>query len=743
MARRSLRALHWNESLHPRDDRGRFSKKGSPKWFAQALKRTAGSFGDISMGAAPGHEPRNGRAPHGVIDIGAARRASQAVISHREQGPGRAPTGKIPDLGKTAKVGRTPVGQQQAEGGAGVKATTRVIHDLIAELEKNHPRTTKPTSTWSGQRPALTESLRHIAAQHEAGKMSKVDAHNALLSMSIEAHLSSHQPVISAAAKRFKAAAPRRPGEPTVAQRRLKAQLQANAEGPGGLLRAEDAGSKAEGATKKLTPGQETQRGEKPPMVERMRTLSTQMRASRDAANASRMEAAATAMERGDTRQALLHTGLVSRTEGPFQSHAQALHKDLRKAAGDTGGGRLNRAQAADKGIITQYDEMRAEERRLAAHRPTAEKARAFFNNVMTHLGANPKTMDASQEKVLETFQKLHANADEKMISKNVDQAVAKIMQKVEQDSGDKFYGLGAYVRTELENEVRSGLMGEDQPRPVLDKVLAHGSVDDLLALTRDMRAERAAAKKAASVKKAADTRAANKAAKEAKSAGPNVNANGGNFAEDLKKELGAGDQLARKTAPKVASRNREPARSTEGVVRNLRESVQTRDAGYAELDGLTTAELRDVARQLNVRRDGATKQDLKDRIVERAVGSRLNSQVLRENGPDFGRAGSKPSEERAVRAKMNSGAGIQGLTDAELQTALNDPNLHDTTKQRIAEEIARRANANLPTGVTAAQAARIRGMSTEQLQANIAKLGTASPLGQYAATVLRSRGKA
>jgi hypothetical protein len=58
MGKRSLRALHWVEAKHPRDDRGRFSHKGGQKWARKVADELGARFGDIHMGAAPGREPQ-------------------------------------------------------------------------------------------------------------------------------------------------------------------------------------------------------------------------------------------------------------------------------------------------------------------------------------------------------------------------------------------------------------------------------------------------------------------------------------------------------------------------------------------------------------------------------------------------------------------------------------------------------------------------------------------------------------
>jgi hypothetical protein len=88
---RSRRAVNWVEAKHPRDDRGRFAKKGSPKWFAKALAsavhRGNASFGDFSMGAAPGHEPK-GRLPGGLIDVKALSKAAPRTRAPEVSKPG-------------------------------------------------------------------------------------------------------------------------------------------------------------------------------------------------------------------------------------------------------------------------------------------------------------------------------------------------------------------------------------------------------------------------------------------------------------------------------------------------------------------------------------------------------------------------------------------------------------------------------------------------------------------------------
>lgn len=85
---RSLRARNWNESKHPRDDRGRFARKGGARWAAKVLKGFEARFGDTSM--AQGADPRERGSirrdvgPGSVLDLGSIRRRAAGNALQRE-----------------------------------------------------------------------------------------------------------------------------------------------------------------------------------------------------------------------------------------------------------------------------------------------------------------------------------------------------------------------------------------------------------------------------------------------------------------------------------------------------------------------------------------------------------------------------------------------------------------------------------------------------------------------------------
>jgi hypothetical protein len=86
---KSKRALHWAESKHPRDNRGRFAKKGGGKWLARVGEQAKAAFGDVSLGYRPGEQPQ-GRlttGKGGLIDIGGLHKAAKAASA------AKAPTG--------------------------------------------------------------------------------------------------------------------------------------------------------------------------------------------------------------------------------------------------------------------------------------------------------------------------------------------------------------------------------------------------------------------------------------------------------------------------------------------------------------------------------------------------------------------------------------------------------------------------------------------------------------------------
>lgn len=160
MAHRSVRSLRWDEGKHPRDDQGKFARKGSPKWMARVLTQVQARFGDISMGAAPGHQPQ-GRLQSGkggLLDTkamsAAAPRTAPPKKARRdsfELGPasrasshagGRTPSGlKTPaalahqgEAAGPSKRGRVPSGHV---GGAPDAATNDTRHGAITAAESN------------------------------------------------------------------------------------------------------------------------------------------------------------------------------------------------------------------------------------------------------------------------------------------------------------------------------------------------------------------------------------------------------------------------------------------------------------------------------------------------------------------------------------------------------------------------------------------------------------------------------
>jgi hypothetical protein len=92
---KSLRAMHWKERLHPRDNRGRFAEKGGSKWLTRVADEMGAAFGDVSMGPRPGEAPR-GRlqtGKGGLIDVGALSRAAPRTATPKgtfERGPASA-----------------------------------------------------------------------------------------------------------------------------------------------------------------------------------------------------------------------------------------------------------------------------------------------------------------------------------------------------------------------------------------------------------------------------------------------------------------------------------------------------------------------------------------------------------------------------------------------------------------------------------------------------------------------------
>lgn len=100
----------WKEWQHPRDDRGRFAKKGGARWAARVVGGMEARFGDTSM--AQGRDPRTiGRAPGGLIDLGAlAKRGREAgerrkLLEEIEEHAGTSMSLRQVQLGDQVNVG--------------------------------------------------------------------------------------------------------------------------------------------------------------------------------------------------------------------------------------------------------------------------------------------------------------------------------------------------------------------------------------------------------------------------------------------------------------------------------------------------------------------------------------------------------------------------------------------------------------------------------------------------------------
>jgi hypothetical protein len=71
------------ERLHPRDDRGRFAKKGGGRWAARVVKSFEAGLGDTSM-HQPGSTITAGRRPGGLIDLKALGERGRKARQNRE-----------------------------------------------------------------------------------------------------------------------------------------------------------------------------------------------------------------------------------------------------------------------------------------------------------------------------------------------------------------------------------------------------------------------------------------------------------------------------------------------------------------------------------------------------------------------------------------------------------------------------------------------------------------------------------
>ncbi|HEX8108482.1 MAG TPA: hypothetical protein VF516_12200, partial [Kofleriaceae bacterium] len=81
---RSLRSLHWDESKHPRNDKGEFSRKAGANWAAKVVKQIGARFGDVGVGEG-GREPQ-GRlqtGKGGLIDLSAITQGARSRAEAR------------------------------------------------------------------------------------------------------------------------------------------------------------------------------------------------------------------------------------------------------------------------------------------------------------------------------------------------------------------------------------------------------------------------------------------------------------------------------------------------------------------------------------------------------------------------------------------------------------------------------------------------------------------------------------
>lgn len=113
---KSLRAMHWREHLHPRDNRGRFAEKGGSKWLTKVADQVGAAFGDASMG------PRLGEAPRGRLQTGKGGLIDVAGMS--KAAPRTAPKRGTFELGSKSRTsseygGKVPVGRKLGGGAAG------------------------------------------------------------------------------------------------------------------------------------------------------------------------------------------------------------------------------------------------------------------------------------------------------------------------------------------------------------------------------------------------------------------------------------------------------------------------------------------------------------------------------------------------------------------------------------------------------------------------------------------------
>lgn len=129
----SLRARNWNEAKHPRDDRGRFARKGGARWASKVLKGFEARFGDTSM--AQGQDPRErGRlqtGAGGLLDIAGMGKAARERFPKAptvakgtfERGPSSASSSNAGVTGPTTKRAfAIKIGDRFMHNGAEVEA---------------------------------------------------------------------------------------------------------------------------------------------------------------------------------------------------------------------------------------------------------------------------------------------------------------------------------------------------------------------------------------------------------------------------------------------------------------------------------------------------------------------------------------------------------------------------------------------------------------------------------------------
>jgi hypothetical protein len=113
-------------------------------------------------------------------------------------------------------------------------------------------------------------------------------------------------------------------------------------------------------------------------------------------------------------------------------------------------------------------------------------------------------------------------------------------------------------------------------------------------------------------------------------------------FLADLERDLRGGgreDLGLNRPAPTGARIEPKPAASGADDIAARLNSATSRADGDAIVAALTTAQLREVAKRINVYIGGLNKGEAQQRIVERAVGSRLNSAAIRDRGNFAGAA--------------------------------------------------------------------------------------------------------